>query len=154
MHAIKYSLLTLLAVTAVIAIALVALRTGDWFWSRFLFTLTLGIHLAAVLGVFLSTGRPRAFWIGFAVFGWACWFVTNSDSLRIAEHQLFSRQIHTMLQEYVPKGNDGIVIESHGSRITIFSHRQIVHSTFGLLFALVGGMVGVSLYANACSRPR
>lgn len=127
---------------AVVAIAVVALRTGDWFWSRVLFTLTLAVNLGAVLGGIYQTGRRRAFWIGFALFGWACWLIVNTSYLRIAEHQFLAREVHALLQDYLPEGNDGIVINPGDGGIAIFSFRQIVHAIFGLLFALVGGMIG------------
>ena len=90
----QYSLATLLGATAVVAIAIVAIQTGDWFWSRVLFTLTLAINLGAVLGAIYQTGRRRAFWIGFALFGWASWLIVNTSYLRIAEHQFFARELH------------------------------------------------------------
>ena len=89
----QYSLATLLGATAVVAIAIVAIQTGDWFWSRVLFTLTLAINLGAVLGAIYQTGRRRAFWIGFALFGWASWLIVNTSYLRIAEHQFFAREL-------------------------------------------------------------
>jgi hypothetical protein len=101
----------------------------------------LAINLAAVLGAIYQTGRRRAFWIGFAFFGWACWLIVNTSFLRIAEHQFFARELYTMLKDYVPEGNDGIVIDPDGA-IAIFSFRQIVHAIFGLLFAVVGGIIG------------
>ena len=143
MQLIRYSLLTLFAVTTVVAIAIIAVRSGDWFWSRIIFTLTLAINLAAVLGSIMQTGRQRAFWLGFAIFGWSCWSITNVAALRIAEHQLFSKELNTMLQEYAPEGNDGIVIDANGSRMTVFSFRQILHTVFGLVFSVVGGLVGL-----------
>ncbi|OHB82190.1 MAG: hypothetical protein A2W31_16120 [Planctomycetes bacterium RBG_16_64_10] len=143
MRGIRYSLVTLLGVTTVIAIVIVALRVGDWFWYRSLFTLTLSLNLAAVLGAVYQTGRRRAFWMGFAIFGWTCWSITNFPALRIAEHQLIAGQLAVLLKEYVPDGNDGIVIGPNGSGIAIFSFRQIAHSAFGLLLSLVGGIIGL-----------
>ena len=146
MRGIRYSLLTLLGLTTVIAIAIAALRSGDWFWSRSLYTLTLALNLSAILGAIYFTGRRRAFWMGFALFGWTCWAIANLPSFRIAEHQLFARQLDVMLKDHVPDGNDGIVVDANGSRIAIFSFRQIVTSVFGLLFSAVGGVIGLWFY--------
>jgi hypothetical protein len=142
MPRIQYSLPTLLGAMGVVAIAVIALRTGDWFWSRILFTLTLAINLSAALGAIYQTGRGRAFWIGFGLFGWTCWLIVNTSYLRIAEHQFFASEIHAMLKDYVPEGNEGIVISPGPSGIAIFSFRQIVHAIFGLLFAVIGGIIG------------
>ena len=47
-----------------------------------------------------------------------------------------------MLKEHVPEGNDGIVIDPNGVSVAIFSFRQIVYSTFGLAFSVIGGIIG------------
>ncbi len=145
----------LLVAMGVVAIAVQALRTGDWFWARVLFTLSLAVYLAAVLAAIYQTGQRRAFWIGFAVFGWASWLIINTSYLRIAEYQFFAREAYTLLKDRVPEGNDGIVINPGGYGTAIFSFRQIVHSIFGLLFATVGGIVGYLLYlVNRHAQPK
>jgi hypothetical protein len=108
---------------------------------------TLTLNLGAVLAAIHCTGRTRAFWIGFALFGWTSWTITNVDCFRIAEHQLFAKQLDTMLKGFVPEGNDGIVIDPNGISVAIFSFRQIVHSTFGLAFSVVGGIIGCCCFS-------
>ena len=154
MPRIQYSLPALLSAMGVVAIAVIALRTGDWFWSRILFTLTLAINLSAALGAIYQTGRGRAFWIGFGLFGWTCWLIVNTSYLRIAEHQIFASEIHAMLKNYVPERNRSVVIYSGDGGIAVFSFRQIVHALFGLLFAVIGGIIGCWLCpANRSQQP-
>lgn len=148
MRQLRYRLVTLLAATALIAVALAALRSGDWFWARVLFTVTLALNLGAVLAAIYCTGSRRAFWIGFALFGWTSWSITNVDCFRIAEHQLFAKQLQTMLKEHVPEGNAGIVIEPNGISVAIFSFQQIVYSTFSLAFSMVGGIIGCCCFSQ------
>ena len=148
MRKIQYNLVTLFAATALIAVVLAALGSGDWFWARVLFTVTLALNLAAVLAAIYRTGSTRAFWIGFALFGWTSWSITNVDCFRIAEHQLFAKQVHTMLKEHVPEGNDGIVIEPNAMSVAIFSFQQIVYSTFSMAFSMVGGIIGCCCFSQ------
>jgi hypothetical protein len=143
MRAIQYSLLTLLGVIAVVAVAVAALRVGDWFWCRILFTLTLALNLGALLGCAYRSDRQRAFWIGFALFGWSCWLIMNLPALRIAEYQIFARALDVMVKDHVPAANEGIVIDPNGASIAIFSFRQSLYSAFGLLFSVLGGIIGL-----------
>ncbi len=144
----RFSLLMLLGIVALIAVNIAALRTGDWFWCRLLFTLTLTVHLAAILGAVYRRGSERAFWIGFALFGWTYLSLANVPMFRLAEHQLFGSQVSNLLKGFTPEANDGIAIESSGSRIAIFSFRQIIHSASALLFASLGGLLGVYFQAS------
>lgn len=146
MQGMRYSLGTLLGAMAVFAVTIVALRTGNWFWARALFTLALVLNLGAVLGGIFLNGKRRAFWIGFALFGLSYWFIANLPSLRIAEYQLFTKQVNVMLQKYVPEGNNGLVIDPNSTSIAIFSYERILHTVFGLSFSVVGGTVGLWFY--------
>jgi hypothetical protein len=130
----------------VIAVAIVAMRTGSWFWARLLFTVVLTFNLGAVLGSIFLRGTRRTFWIGFAIFGWTYWSIANFSSLRIAEHQLFTKQLNVVLKDYVPKVNDGHVIGPNSTGIGIFSFERILHSVFGLSFSVVGGIIGLWFY--------
>ncbi len=78
----RFSLLMLLGIVALAAVNIAALRTGDWFWCRLLFTLTLTVHLAAILGAVYRRGSVRAFWIGFALFGWTYLLLANVPMFR------------------------------------------------------------------------
>src|SRR6185312_8019285 len=53
-----------------VAVGFAALREADELWDRWLFSLTLGLLLFAVLLAACRTGDRRSFWIGFALFGW------------------------------------------------------------------------------------
>ena len=144
----RFALKHLLLATTLIAICAVALSTGTWFWTRVLFTLALAVNLGAVVAVLLLRGRQRAFWIGFAVFGWVYWLIVNYPLLRIAEHQLFASEIADMLKDYTPEANSGIVKLRSTHAIAIFSFERSIHTVFGLAFALLGGALGYWLYAT------
>ena len=54
----------------VVAVGIVALRESNEIWDSGLFTLTLGVLLISILLAIHSKEFRRAFWLGFALFGW------------------------------------------------------------------------------------
>jgi hypothetical protein len=66
----RCSIAGLLTTTLVLAVAIAALREATDLWDSGVFTLTLSLLLASVLLAAHRTGRERAYWLGFATFGW------------------------------------------------------------------------------------
>jgi hypothetical protein len=52
------------------AVALAALRSGSDLWTSGVYTTALGVLGFATLGAVLRRGPVRAYWVGFAIFGW------------------------------------------------------------------------------------
>jgi hypothetical protein len=70
MHYLRYNIASALGAILFVAVGFAALREADELWDNWLFSLTLGLLLFAVLLAAYRTGERRAFWIGFALFGW------------------------------------------------------------------------------------
>jgi hypothetical protein len=70
MTRLRFNIGTLLAVVVFLAVAFAALREATALWDSGVFTLTVAMLLAGVLLSVYRTGRGRAFWVGFALFGW------------------------------------------------------------------------------------
>jgi hypothetical protein len=70
MGANRISVAGLLGLVAVIAIGIASLRFATVAWTTAATTVTVGVLLAAVLGVIYLRGAARAFCVGFALFGW------------------------------------------------------------------------------------
>jgi hypothetical protein len=70
MRRFQASLSHLLLLVLGCGVALAALRSASELWSALLFTLAVGSFLVAVLLTVYRRGGRRAFWLGFAVFGW------------------------------------------------------------------------------------
>ncbi len=65
-----FTIASLLVVVLFLAIGFAALRETNDTWDSGLFTLALAALLTSILLAVHRTESSRAFWIGFAVFGW------------------------------------------------------------------------------------
>jgi hypothetical protein len=66
----QFSLWWLLGLTALVAVACTALMNASDTWAMLLHSALLGLLLMGVLRAVYRHGPVRAFWIGFALFGW------------------------------------------------------------------------------------
>jgi hypothetical protein len=82
MARIRFSLATLMAIVLLAALGLVALRNASALWANATFTATLTLLLCAVLGLILRRHHARAFWLGFALFGWTYVLLVNAPWLQ------------------------------------------------------------------------
>ena len=82
MKTIAFSIKGLLAAVTMIAVGLVALLNASPMWDSIIVTLTLFLLLTALLSLACRPGPRRAFWIGFAIFGWG--YLTLVDSPIVA----------------------------------------------------------------------
>src|SRR5262249_54254090 len=67
----RFTIANLLVVVLSVAVAVAALRAAEAAWDSGTFALTLLALLSSTLLAVHRTGRSRAFWLGFALFGWA-----------------------------------------------------------------------------------
>jgi hypothetical protein len=79
MSRFRISLATLLMIVAVVALGLAGMVSASRFWTAAAATVTLALLLAAVLAAWLLAGADRAFWAGFALFGWVYLLLVNWD---------------------------------------------------------------------------
>jgi hypothetical protein len=71
MRSFRFHLGTLVIVVLVLGVGFAALRESSDIWESGVFMLTLTAVLISILLAIQGTESRRAFWIGFAVFGWA-----------------------------------------------------------------------------------
>ena len=67
---LRFSIAGLMAVVFICAIGFAGLRAATAAWASAMFTMTVFLLAAALLGSVASRGPARMAWIGFAVFGW------------------------------------------------------------------------------------
>ncbi len=73
MRRFRFSIASLLVVVLYVAVGFAALRESNEIWDSGLFTLTLAALLISILLAVHRTESRRAFWLGFALFGWTSW---------------------------------------------------------------------------------
>jgi hypothetical protein len=67
----RFNIASLLALIVVFGVGIAALREASDLWDNGLFNFVLGILLTSILLAIHRTDARRAFWLGFALFGWA-----------------------------------------------------------------------------------
>ena len=70
MKRIRFNIASLLVVVFLVAVSVAGLREATELWDSGLFSLTLVVLLVSILLGLNRTEKRRAFWIGFALFGW------------------------------------------------------------------------------------
>jgi WD40 repeat protein len=99
MRRFRFSIATLLLIVLFVAVAVAALRGATDLWDSGTFGLTLLALLTAVLLGVHRTGDRRAFWVGFALFGWAYLVASTVPSI---ETRLPTTRGLTYLDSKVP----------------------------------------------------
>jgi hypothetical protein len=103
----RYNIASMLGAIAFVAVGLAALREANDEWDSGLFSLTLGLLLNAVLLAVHRTEARRAFWIGFALFGWGYLSLSLISS---TESRLITTQALVSLEKASILGNRGNVM--------------------------------------------
>src|SRR5262245_21166133 len=73
----RFSLISLMAIVALLAVTFAALRTSSDIWASVLFNIVILMLFTSVLGAIYSVKDRRAFWVGFAVVGWGYWLMAH-----------------------------------------------------------------------------
>jgi hypothetical protein len=104
MKRFRYSIRTLMGGVVLMGVAFAGLRSPTPFWANLSFSLVLAGLILAVPTAVYRRGERRAFWVGFATFGWVYfvltllpWFETEIG------FQLFSTTLLDLLAPYVVK---------------------------------------------------
>ena len=71
MRRFRFHIGSLLILVLLLGVGFAGLREANDLWDSGIFTLTLGFLLVAILFAIHHTESRRAFWIGFALFGWS-----------------------------------------------------------------------------------
>ena len=75
MSRFRFSIATFLIVVTLLALGLAAMGSQSHLATSAAYTAFLVLLGVATAGAILAAGPRRAFWLGFAIFGWSYWFV-------------------------------------------------------------------------------
>jgi hypothetical protein len=99
MKRIRFNIASLLVVILFFAVGFAALRESNDLWDSGLFTLTLGVLVISILLTVHRREARRAFWIGFALFGWSYLTVSVVPAI---ESRLITTKALAYLDSKVP----------------------------------------------------
>src|SRR5271157_2029993 len=99
MRRFRFSIASLLVVVLYVAVGFAALKESSDLWESGVFTLTLAALLISILLAVHRSGSRRAFWIGFALFGWT---YLGLSTVRSIESRLITTKALTYLDSKVP----------------------------------------------------
>jgi hypothetical protein len=78
----RFSISSILAVIAIFAIALAALRSPSYLWANVVFSLSLAALFVAIVNIVYGRGAGRAYWFGFLLSGGIYFAVCSMPGLR------------------------------------------------------------------------
>jgi hypothetical protein len=134
MKSFRFHLGTLVILVLLIGVGIAALRESNEIWDSGIFSVTFGVLLVSILLAIHRTERRRAFWLGFALFGWIYLVLTLMPSI---EPRLITTTALTFLDSSMPRsspaGFPDIDYNENGS-IDLF----VANNTVGRWNSLVG----------------
>jgi hypothetical protein len=117
---LRFSIASLLFLVLFLGVSLAALREANDLWDSAVFTATLAILLVAVLLAVHRAKRARAFWLGFAVFGWV---YLVAGLVPAIESRLPSSKVLAWLDAKVRHSNDRATTDAFMLRL--FSNQAV-----------------------------
>jgi hypothetical protein len=114
MPKLRFNIASLLGVIFILGVGFAALRESSDLWESGVLTLMIGVLLISILLAVHRTESKRAFWVGFALFGWAYMGLTFMPSVESrlittrALHYLDSKVPGRAMRIYATTINSGI----------------------------------------------
>ena len=177
---VRFSIAGLMAVVFVFAVGFAGLRAASPLWASVVFTFTVALLAAAILGSAACRGRVRMAWIGFAVFGWTYllatfWLWPGPNGVTappfVTKALLdYSQPAHNATVNTLDPGPTGEqstdYVPTFGMRpgtmipagpppgvrvVNLLHYRRIGHCLAAIVFAVAGAVLGMVFSARASS---
>ena len=131
MRRFRFNIASLLVIVFILGVGFAALREASALWESGLFTLTLGVLLTSILLAIHRTEKRRAFWMGFAIFGWIYLGLTLVPSI---EFRLTTTKALGFLDSKVPRRSPKVftyLLSGIGSRSASKPVKSVVFTPDG-----------------------
>ena len=146
MKSLQLPVFALIFIIVACAMAFTALKTASDLWYGAFYTFTTVVLLAAVIAARFRRGNEKAFWFGFAVFGWGFFvlglnpFNDEGNGIEIAlNRNLLTSRAILFLVPYLRTATDDL---EHIDKITT-NTIGIAHLLITLAIAIGGGMIAI-----------
>lgn len=166
MRTIRFPIKGLMGAVIVVALGLAALRDPSEIWSGIMFLLTCGVLCLAIVGVVCRQDEERAWWLGFALFGWGYLLLSmrstvvlptltllDSIAARLGAPFRFSGGMGGMgggmrsIGLWAFGGFGGPTVDG-----SVYLRQEIAHCLWALLAALLGGILARVIFGSAKKR--
>jgi hypothetical protein len=149
MRRIRFHLGTLVILVLLVGVGLAALRESNENWDSGIFSLTLAVLLISVLLAIHRTEHRRAFWLGFALFGWAYLELSLVPSI---ESRLITTKGLAFVDSKVPV-DAFVVTDQVGQGVTGTQKEHTVAAPFQRLIVKKRNQDGISpVYYNRAAK--
>ena len=140
-----------------IGTGLAALRMATVVWTNVASTVVLALLLTAVAGAIFVRGPERAYWTGFAIFGWTYLLFVNGSWIGGQFGYDLTSGLGELAESMIPvetpsnpAGRGIIAMELLASRsVKVGNFVQIGRLFLALLFAIIGGLVARAFAGRA-----
>ena len=115
----RFSISSVLAVIAILAVALAALRSPSYLWANVTFSLALGALVVGIINLIYGRNAGRAYWVGFSLCGGIYLAICSLPGLRDSVcPRLATEVVFDLLYPYLspaanPSGSTIIVTTDH-----------------------------------------
>lgn len=162
----RFSLKTLLVLFTAIPVTIAGLLYANMVWAALFYTAAFTIVLAGIVGAIVRQGKPRSFWIGFAVFGLGYFCVALAGENGIVRYQanntqssfepkLATSKLLIWSKPYLQQGAvNRLTPASRAMFVSMMANDDYLivgHSIFTMIMAMIGGWVGI-LFSQVASR--
>lgn len=142
MRASRYSIAGLMGIILVASLGFAALSRPSETASGITVLVTVGILTLAIVGTVCGGTKTRAWWLGFALFGWGYW------KLAWPEYQIPRLPTLTLLETLMSKVATPVPQEKFGDRDLAVAFRDTANCLWALVFASLGGGLAHWLFAS------
>jgi hypothetical protein len=163
MRTIRFPIAGLMLAVLVVAVALAALRNASETWAGVMFLITCGVLSLAIVGVVCRDGPQRAWWLGFALFGWgylvlALWSTVNLPTMALLDAIAARLGMQVRFSGGMGRGMLSVALWAGGfcgggGGPSNESLREIAHCLWALAAALLGGLLARTMFGGPTARP-
>lgn len=148
----RFSIAGLMGVVLVAAIGTAALRIPTGVWAGVMMLVAGGVLVLAVIGALCRTGKERAWWLGFSLFGWAyiLWSSPFESALTSFPPVPLPEPVGPTFGPFRGGMGGGMAgPEGPGS----FEYWEVRRWLWSLMVALLGGAIARALFGAPATRP-